>query len=153
MDGINFVPLDDAALGCSATVQMSTIVYIGLALSSNNPEDTCTAVFSDVSTTGAVPGQWQSQDIGIASNYPEPMYVAIANNTGEPGLVYHDNPDAATIDTWTKWVIPLQKFADQGVNLTDVDSISIGFGDKNNLQAGGSGKIFIDDIGVGRSAR
>jgi len=38
------------------------------------------------------------------------------------------------------------------VNLTDIDSIAIGLGDKNNLQVGGSGKVFIDDIGVGRSA-
>ncbi|HUT44837.1 MAG TPA: hypothetical protein VMX36_01075, partial [Sedimentisphaerales bacterium] len=152
VDGINFVPVDDAALGSSATVQMSTVVYIGLALSSNNPEDTCTAVFSDVSTTGTVTGQWQSQDIGITSNDPEPMYVAIANSTGEPAAVYHDDANAATTDVWTKWVIPLQKFADQGVNLADVDSIAIGLGDKNNLQAGGSGTVFIDDIGVGRSA-
>jgi len=144
--------LDDAALGSSATVQMSTIVYIGLALSGNNPEETCTAVFSDVSTTGAVTGQWQSQDIGITSNDPEPMYVAIANSTGELAVVYHDDANAATTDVWTQWIIPLQKFADQGVNLKDVDSISIGLGDKNNLQAGGSGTIFIDDIGVGRSA-
>jgi len=152
-DGINFVPVDDAALGSSATVQMSTIVYVGLALSSNNPEDTCTAVFSDVSTTGTVTGQWQSQDIGILSNDPEPMYVAIANSTGEPALVYHDNPDAATIETWTKWVISLQKFADQGVDLANIDRISIGFGDKNNLQAGGSGTVFFDDIGIGMSAQ
>jgi hypothetical protein len=66
--------------------------------------------------------------------------------------VYHDDADAATIDIWTQWIIPLQKFADQGVNMTDVDSISIGLGDKNNLQASGSGTLFIDDIGVGRSA-
>jgi len=153
VDGINFVPLDDTSLGSSATVQMSTIVYIGLALSSNNPEETCTAVFSDVSTTGTVTGQWQSQDIGIVSNDPEPMYVAIANSTGEPAAVYHDDPNAATTDVWTKWVIPLQKFADQGVNLTDVDRIAIGLGDINSLQSGGSGTIFIDDIGLGRSAR
>ncbi len=60
--------------------------------------------------------------------------------------------NGSTIDTWTKWVIPLQKFAEQGVNLTNVDSIAIGFGDKDNLQAGGSGTVFFDDIGVGRSA-
>ena len=85
-------------------------------------------------------------------NDPEPMYVTVANSTGTPAIVYHDDPNAATIDTWTQWIIPLQKFADQGVNLTDIDSISIGFGDKNNLQAGGSGAVFFDDIGVGRSA-
>ena len=152
-DGINFVPLDDASLGTSATVQMSTIVYIGLALSSNNPEETCTAVFSEVSTTGTVTGQWQSTDIGILNNDPEPMYVAIANSTGETATVYHDDADAATTDVWTQWIIPLQMFADQGVNLTDIDSISIGLGNPGAPgQPGGSGTLFIDDIGVGRSA-
>jgi hypothetical protein len=151
-DGINFVPVDDASLGSSATIQMDTIVYIGLALSSNNPEDTCTAVFSEVSTTGTVTGQWQSEDIGILKNDPEPMYVAIANSTGSPATVYHDDADAATIDVWTQWIIPLQEFADQGINLTDVDSISVGLGNKDDMLPGGSGKLFIDDIGVGRSA-
>jgi hypothetical protein len=152
-DGINFVPLDDASLGSSATVQMGTVVYIGLALSSNNPDETCTAVFSEVSTTGTVTGQWHSQDIGILKNDPEPMYVAIANSSGEPATVYHDNVNAATIDVWTQWIIPLQEFADQGIILTDVDSISIGLGNRDNPQPGGSGTLFIDNIGVGRSVK
>ncbi|MHC4206113.1 MAG: hypothetical protein ACYSTT_15795 [Planctomycetota bacterium] len=150
-DGINFVPLDDPALGSSATIQMSNIVYIGLALSSNNPEDTCTAVFSEVSTTGTITGQWQSQDIGVLKNDPEPVYVAIANSTGLPATVYHDDADAATTDVWAQWIIPLQEFADQGINLMDVDSISIGLGNRDNLEPGGSGTLFIDDIGVGKS--
>ena len=153
VDGINFVPVDDPGFGSNALIQMDTLVYIGLALSSNNPEQTCTVVFSDVSTTGTITGQWVSEDIGIAGNDSEPMYVAIANSTGAPATVYHDDPDAATIDVWTKWVIPLQKFSDQGVDLTNIDSIAIGFGDKNNLKAGGSGTVFFDDIGVGRSAQ
>jgi hypothetical protein len=153
VDGINFVPVDDPGFGSSATVLMDPLVYVGLALSSNNPDQTCTAVFSDISITGTITGEWVSEDIGIAGNDSEPMYVAIANTTGSPAQVYHDDPDAATIDVWTKWVIPLQAFADQGVNLTNVDSIAIGFGDKNNLKAGGSGIAFFDDIGVGRSAQ
>ena len=141
-DGINFVPINDTSLGSSDTVQMNAVVYIGLALSSNNPEETCQAVFSELSTTGAVTGQWQSQDIDIPSNDPEPMYVALNDNA----VVYHDNPNAAQIDTWTEWNIDLQGFADQGVNLTNVDKISIGFGDRNNQQAGGSGTMYFDDI-------
>ena len=152
-DGITFVPFDDLNLGTSDTVQMNAAVYVGIALSSNNPDETCTAVFSEIDTTGMVTGEWQSADIGIASNAAEPMYVAIANSTGAPAVVYHDNPDATTIDTWTKWVVPLQMFADQGVNLTNVDKISIGFGDPGAPgQAGGSGTVHFDDIGVGRSA-
>jgi len=48
--------------------------------------------------------------------------------------------------TWTEWNIDLQAFADQGVDLTNVDTIAIGLGDKSNPQAGGSGMVFFDDI-------
>jgi hypothetical protein len=70
------------------------------------------------------------------------MYIALNGSA----VVYHDNPDAAQIDTWTIWNIDLQAFADQGVNLTNVDTIAIGLGDKNNPQAGGSGTMYFDDI-------
>jgi len=152
-DGITFIPFDDLNLGTSDTVQMNAAVYVGIALSSNNPDETCTALFSEIDTTGTVTGEWQSADIGIASNAAEPMYVAVANSTGAPAVVYHDNPDATTIETWTKWVVPLQIFADQGIDLTNVDKISIGFGDPGAPgQPGGSGTVYFDDIGVGRSA-
>ena len=141
-DGVTFVPINDTNMGSSDTLQMNAPIYIGLALSSNNPEETCQAVFSEVSTTGTVTGQWQSQDIDIPSNDPEPMYVTLNDNA----VVYHDNPNAAQIDTWTEWNIDLQAFADQGVNLTNVDKIAIGFGDRNNQQAGGSGTMYFDDI-------
>jgi hypothetical protein len=39
-----------------------------------------------------------------------------------------DDPVAATVDTWTEWVIDLQSFADQGVNLVDVGQIAVGLG-------------------------
>ena len=38
-----------------------------------------------------------------------------------------------------------------GINLTDVNSIAIGFGDRNNPQAGGSGKMYFDDIHLYRA--
>ena len=82
---------------------------------------------------------------GEPNNAAEPMYVAL--NGG--AVVYHDDPGAAQIDTWTQWTIDLQDFAAQGVNLANVNTITIGFGDKNNLQAGGSGMVFFDDIRVG----
>jgi len=76
------------------------------------------------------------------ANAAERMYV----NLNGIATVYHDNPDAALIDTWTEWRIDLQEFAAKGVNLANVNTISIGFGDKNNLQAGGSGMVLFDDI-------
>jgi len=50
------------------------------------------------------------------------------------------------VTEWTRWDIPLQAFTDQGVNLANVNTISIGFGNKANPQAVGSGHVFIDDI-------
>ncbi len=120
--------------------------YVGLALTSHDDALTCEAVFSNVEITGTLTGEWTNQDIGITSNAREPMYVSIANQISAPAVVYNDDPNASTTDTWTEWVIYLQQFADQGIDLTDVDRFSIGFGDKNNVQAGGSGLVYFDDI-------
>ena len=133
-----------------ATVQnipMGSNVYIGLALTAHDAALTCQAVFSNVTTTGTVTGQWAHQDIGILSNDAEPLYVAVSNSTGNPAVVTNDNLAAAQIDNWTEWVIPLSAFADQGITLTNVDRIAIGLGTRGNTTvAGGSGKMFFDDI-------
>jgi hypothetical protein len=97
---------------------------------------------------------WTIEGVGVLSlwfygdpdNAPEPMYVALANANGPPAVVYHDNPDAALTDNWTEWNIYLQEFADQGVDLTNINWISVGLGNKNNPLAGGSGRIYFDDI-------
>jgi hypothetical protein len=57
------------------------------------------AKFPNVTITGTVSQQWANQDIGIASNDAEPLYVAVSNSTGNPVVVVHDNPAAAQIDT------------------------------------------------------
>jgi len=107
----------------------------------------CQAVFTNVTTTGNVGPLWASQDIGIASNATEPLYVAVSNSAGNPAVVVHDDPAAANIATWTEWVIPLQTLADQGINLSNVDKIAIGVGTKGNMTIpGGSGKMYYDDI-------
>ena len=79
------------------------------------------------------------------------MYAAVSNSTGAPAVAYHDDPGAALIDVWTEWTIDLQGFADQGVDLTRVNSMAIGLGDRDNPQAGGSGKMYFDDIRLYRS--
>jgi hypothetical protein len=128
-------------------IPMGSNVYIGLAVTSHDAALTCQAVFSNITTTGNVTGQWANQDIGIASNDAEPLYVAVSNSTGTPAVVVHDDPAAAQIDTWTEWVIPLQMFADQGIVLTNIDRIAIGLGTHGNMATpGGSGKMFFDDI-------
>jgi hypothetical protein len=133
-------------------IPMSSTVYIGLALTAHDAAAVCTAQFSNVTITGTVGTQWSHQDIGIASNAPEPLYAAVSNSAGAPAVVYNDDPNAATIDTWTEWVIPLSAFADQGIDLTNVDSLAIGLGTPGNTTiAGGSGKMYFDDIRLYRS--
>jgi hypothetical protein len=133
------------------TIQMGSNVYIGLAVTSHDAALTCQAVFSNVTTTGSVSGQWAHQDIGILSNDAEPLYVAVSNSAGNPVVVINDDPAAAQVDTWTEWVIPLQTFADQGINLTNVDRIAIGLGTRGNMTTpGGSGKMYFDDIRLNR---
>ena len=100
---------------------------------------------------------WTEEGVGVlslwfrgdASNAAERMYVALNGSA----VVYHDDPSAAQIATWTEWTIDLQEFSAQGVNLANVNTIAIGFGDKNNLQAGGSGMVFFDDIRLYRPAQ
>ena len=141
-DGVTWQQIQDAT---PVLISMSQNVYIGLAVTSHSAGVTCKAEFSDVKTTGTVsPPMWTHEAIGatMASNDPEPMYVALNGSA----VVYYDNPNAAQIDTWTKWNIDLQAFADQGVNLTNVNTIAIGLGDKKNPQAGGSGTMYFDDI-------
>ncbi len=89
---------------------------------------------------------------GAPENAPETMYVALSNTNGPIAVVYHDNPDATLINTWTQWTIDLQTFADQGVDLTNINLISIGFGNRNNPVAGGAGMMFFDDIRLYRPA-
>jgi len=75
---------------------------------------------------------------GDTGNAAENLYVALNGNA----RIDHDNPDAATMTSWTPWNINLQAFADQGVNLADVDTISLGL----SSVTGGTGMMYFDDI-------
>jgi hypothetical protein len=120
---------------------------VGLAVTSHDTTTACEAVFANVTIDGTVSGQWTNQDIGVISNSPQQMYVAVSNSTGDPAVVYHEDLGVTVIYDWTEWVIPLQEFADQGIDLTDVDRIAIGIGTKGDTTSlGGTGKMFFDDI-------
>jgi hypothetical protein len=88
---------------------------------------------------------------GSAGNAAEPLYVAVSNSAGAPAVVAHDDANAATTRTWTEWRIPLQDFADKGVNIANVNAIGIGLGTKaGTAAAGGSGTMYFDDIRLDR---
>ncbi|MEJ2701738.1 MAG: LamG domain-containing protein [Sedimentisphaerales bacterium] len=110
---------------------------------------------SEASMTLTAPRDWTQAGVtelslwfqGSAGNAAEPLYAAISNATGAPAIVANDDPHAATVRTWTQWRIPLQAFADQGIDLSNVNEIAIGLGDKSGKTApGGSGTTYFDDI-------
>ena len=82
----------------------------------------------------------------MLSNEAELMYVSVEDGNGTAATVYHDDPNAALINTWTEWDIDLKEFSNGGVVLTDVSKLAIGFGDKSNPQPGGLGLMHFDDI-------
>jgi len=118
------------------------------------------AYYSEATLPLIYPRDWTEEGVkvltlwfyGDPANAPEPMYVVVSNATGPAAVVYHDNSDATLIEDWTEWNIDLEEFSNQGVVLTNVDSVAIGFGNRNNPQAGGSGLMFIDDIRLYRPA-
>ena len=75
---------------------------------------------------------------GETGNAAEQMYVTLNGNA----RIEHDDPDAATSTSWKEWNIDLQAFADQGVNLANVNSITLGL----SSVTGGTGKMYFDDI-------
>ncbi len=131
-------------LGMPLTMTMNTPMYIGLVVTSHNAGVACEAVFSNVTSDGT--GQWVDQDIGLIINEAQPMYVTVKDSSGTAATVYHDDPDASLISTWTQWRIDLKEVGDAGVVLTDVSNLAIGFGSGDDPQPGGSGLMFFDDI-------
>ena len=103
---------------------------------------------SEATMTLVYPRDWTEEGVtklslwfrGASANAAERMYVAL--NGGTP--VYNADPKAAQKAGWTEWVIDLSAF--QGVTLTNVNTITIGFGTKGSPAAGGTGKVYFDDI-------
>jgi hypothetical protein len=106
--------------------------------------------YSEATLTLTYPRDWTENGVstltiwfrGDLDNAAETLYVVLDGSA----VVTHDNPDAAQITYWMEWNIDLQAFADQGVDLANVNTISLGLGNKNNPQAGGSGTMYFDDI-------
>jgi hypothetical protein len=112
--------------------------------------DNSSAGISEVTRTiTSTTRDWTRQGVGVLTlfyygdqaNTTEQMFVAVDNV-----VVNNDDINAARVNIWTQWDIPLQVFADQGVNLNSVGSITIGFGNRDNPVAGGEGHVFFDDI-------
>ncbi|MCU0914144.1 MAG: hypothetical protein MUC88_06235 [Planctomycetes bacterium] len=83
---------------------------------------------------------------GSSRNGAGALYVVVADSSGKSVVVTHADTAAVTAPVWTPWKIPLSSLT--GVNLSRVKKISIGVGNRQNPAAGGTGRIYIDEIRV-----
>jgi len=78
------------------------------------------------------------------NNIAEQFYITVEDSAGNIRVVSHT--DLAVIQTvsWQEWNIPFTSFA--GVDMTNVKKMYIGIGNRTAPAAGGTGKLYIDDI-------
>ncbi|MHC4431418.1 MAG: LamG domain-containing protein [Planctomycetota bacterium] len=103
---------------------------------------------SEATLTLLYPRDWAEQDVtkltlwvrGSTANAADRMFIALDGTA----VVYHDDASATQLSGWNEWVIELAAF---GVDLTNVNSITIGVGTKNApVPDGGTGTLYFDDI-------
>ncbi len=133
--------------GTDTTITMAPNVYIGMVATSY-------ALVSNVSTTGAVTDPWRNFVIDMVTrmNDPAPLYLMIEDTAGKSKTVGGYFGAETTKDYWYQWTISLSNLSSAGVNLNAVKKLTIGVGDKTNPKPGGTGLIYIDDIGFGHPA-
>jgi len=104
---------------------------------------------SEATLTLVYPRDWTEEGVtkllvwfrGVSVNAADSMFIALNGNA----VVPHSDPAATQMSGWNKWIIDLTEFA--GVNLTNVDTITIGIGTKGSPAAdGGQGTMYFDDI-------
>jgi len=155
LDGLDNPAINGSVVGyANAPFAEQTIVHSG---SQSMPFAYDNSVGKSEATLTLISNRdWTQEGVGVlslwfqgdATNAAETMYVVLNGSA----VVSHDNPDVALINTWTEWTIDLQAFADQGVNLSNVDTITLGLGNRNNPVAGGSGMMYFDDLRLYRLA-
>jgi hypothetical protein len=137
----------------STTVVMTNPVYIGLCVTSHDSAAITTAVMSGVVVIGSVAGgPWQVATIGDdpqEANSLTDLYLTVQDSSNKTVTV--TNATAATSAEWTQWKVPFSSLT--GVNLKAVKKLSLGAGSKTNPIQGGSGMLYIDDIGFGHPAQ
>jgi len=88
---------------------------------------------------------------GKAGNATTQMYVALRDTDGNLATVYYDDLNDVNEPEWHEWNIKLSDFKKpthvNDVNLSDVNEVYIGFGNRETPAAGGgSGTVYFDDI-------
>jgi len=103
---------------------------------------------SEATLTLVWPRDWTQEGVtklrlwvrGDGANAADRVYISL-NGTA---VVYHDDASATQLSGWNEWVIDLAAF---DVDLTNVNTITIGGGTKNApAPGGGAGTMYFDEI-------
>jgi hypothetical protein len=85
---------------------------------------------------------------GDVNNDTEQMYVALRDTDGNLATVYYGGDiNDVNEPEWHEWNIILTDFnSPNDVNLSDVNKVYVGFGNRESPAAGGTGTVYFDDI-------
>lgn len=127
-----------ASVGSFAEGPAGTYTVIGSGADIWNEADEFHYVYRELSGPGSIIAKVES----IENTHNWAKAAVMIRDTLDP-----DSAQAiALTNVWTEWRIELKDFADQGIDLTNIDRVSLGFGDAGNVQAGGSGMVFFDSM-------
>ncbi|OHB65624.1 MAG: hypothetical protein A2Y77_15045 [Planctomycetes bacterium RBG_13_62_9] len=131
-----------------------TIVHAGLQSMPLDYNNVNAPFISEAEQTFTTAQDWTAGGVdtlllyvrGRGANSVAPVYVVLKDASNRTGVVVHPDATIAKSLTWTEWKIPLSEFT--GVNPARVKTLYIGVGDKANPAKGGTGLIYVDDIGL-----
>jgi transposase len=144
------IALEVPRVGCAE----QRIVHGGLQSMPMDYNNVNTPWYSEAEREWATAQDWTAEGAdtlilwvrGNAANGPAPLYVVVEDSSKKTAIATHSNPDVVKATTWIEWAIPLSSLT--GVNLAKVKKLYIGAGDRKTPVAGGSGRIYVDDIRV-----
>jgi len=129
-----------------------TIIHSGLQSMPLEYNNSAAPYYSQTQRQWALPQDWTRGGAkvlslwfyGATGNSAESLYVAVQDSSGIVKIASYTNPQALQTASWQEWRIDLTTFT--GVDLTKVKAIYIGVGNMASPTAGGTGKLYFDDI-------
>jgi hypothetical protein len=112
--------------------------------------------YSEAERTFAAAQDWTADGVDTlvlyvrarAGNAAGRLYVALKDTSNRTAVVVCPDAAIVTATKWTEWKVPLTDFA--GVSLNRIKAMSVGVGDRANPAPGGSGLLYVDDIGLAK---
>jgi hypothetical protein len=133
-----------------------TIVHGGLQSMPLDYNNAGTSFYSEAEQDFAAAQDWTAGGVdtlalfvrGRLINRAVPVYVGLEDASKNVAVVLHPDAAIATATKWIEWKIPLSSFT--GVNPAKIKKIYVGAGDRQSPVKGGTGRLYLDDIGLAK---